>query len=225
MAATLALADAAAAGVRATVTVSSDDRFRGRSISQDRPTAGIDVTYDASSGLYAGLAATAVVARHDGVQLLGAQEYAGYVVRLTDGPSVDLGVTHSNYTEYYNGLKGTGYTEVYAGLITNRFSTRLYYSPNYFGRGTQTLYGEVNTAVRPARSLRLTAHAGVLTYLSGQLPPSVKPTQFDWRLGLATAIRSFEVEFSWSGARPTPEAYGGAPRGHSGVALALRRTF
>ena len=215
----------AAAEVHATVAIASDDRFRGRSVSQGRPVASVDLAYDAADGAYVGFAASGVVSRHDGAQFLSAQEYAGYVTRLPAGPRLDVGVTHLNYTEYYSGDETTQYTELYAGLITDRFTTRLYYSPDYFGRRNSTLYGEIETAVRPARNLRLTAHAGMLAYLTGSRPEGRKSSEYDWRVGLTTLVRGFEVELAWSGAGPDRDYYAGAPRSRSGVAVALRRSF
>jgi uncharacterized protein (TIGR02001 family) len=223
--ATLAAPARAAAEVRTTVAIASDERFRGRSVSEGRPVVSADVSYDAPGGAYVGVTGTLVAARHDGPEPLALQAYAGYAARLPAGPSLDLGVTHSNYTEYYGGGRATQYTELYAGLITSRFASHLYYSPNYFGDGYATLYGELDTAVRPARGWRLSAHAGVLNILGGSKPPEIRSTQYDWRLGLATAVRSLDVELSWSGAGPDRDYYGGAPRSRSGVSLRLSRTF
>lgn len=215
----------AAAQVRTTAAITSDARFRGRSLSAGRPAASLDLVYDAPGGIYLGASGALVAARRDGPQPLSLQEYAGYAVRLPAGPALDLGATHTNYTEYYGGGRPAQYSEIYAGLIARRFASRLYYSPNYFGAGYSTLYGEVETAARPARGWRLSAHLGVLTALHGARPPELRPTQYDWRLGLATAVRSFEVELAWSGAAPDRDYYQGAPRSRSGVALTLRRSF
>ena len=221
----LGVAPRALAGPSVTASVASDDRFRGRTVSEGRPTASVDATFDAADGLYGGLALTGVATRHDGPQFLAAQAYAGFVKRLDAGPSLDFGVTHSNYSEYWGGSGPTQYTEVYAGVITRRLVSHLYYSPSYFGRHDATLYGELETAVRPARNWRLSAHAGVLTRLSGASPTRMRPTQYDWRLALATAVKAVEVELSWSGAGPDPDYYSGERHHHSGVALALRHAF
>jgi uncharacterized protein (TIGR02001 family) len=223
--AALAPAAKASAGVQATVAVASDDRFRGRSVSQGRPTASLDISYDAQNGGYLGLEAAVVAAAHEGVRLLRVQEYAGYAVRLPAGPSLDAGVSHTDYTDYYSGDGSAAYTELYAGVVTRRFATHLYYSPDYFGRHDATLYGEVDTALRPAPGWRLSAHAGLLSLLSGARYAEVKPTQYDWRLGLAKSLRRFEIELSWSGAGPNPDYYGGEPRARSGAVVALKCAF
>lgn len=223
--AALALAPRALAGPSVTATIASDDRFRGRTVSEGQPIASVDATFDAASGLYGGVALTGVATRHDGAQFLSAQAYAGFVKRLDAGPSLDFGVTHANYSEYWGGDGATQYTELYVGVITRRIVSHLYYSPSYFGRHDATLYGEVETAVRPARNWRLSAHAGVLTRLSGSSPIGMRPTQYDWRLALATAVKAVEVELSLSGAGPDPDYYSGERHHHSGVAVALRHSF
>lgn len=208
-----------------TAAITSDDRFRGRSVSAGQPTASLDLSYDAANGAYAGLAVAGVATRSEGPQLLAVQEYAGYAKRLQAGGSLDFGVTHANYTEYYGGDGAAQYSEIYTGLITRRFATHVYYSPDYFGHGYATLYGEVDTAVRPARNLRLSAHAGVLSRLHGHHPAYVQPSQYDWRIGLATALRAFELEFTWSGAGPNRDYYEGRLRRRDGAAVTLRRRF
>lgn len=193
-------------------------------MSQERPTASLDLAYDGPGGIYAGIAGAGVATAHDGLQALSLREYAGYAKRLNGGPTVDLGLTHAAYTEYYGGRDGTEYSEIYAGLIARHFTARLYYSPSYFSGHDKSLYGELETAVRPARSWRLSAHAGVLTRLQGDSPAGVRPTQFDWRVGLARAVRSFELELAWSGAGPDKPPYA-RYQSRSGLVLALRRDF
>lgn len=193
-------------------------------MSQGQPTASLDLAYDGSSGVYAGIAGVAVATSHDGLQALSLSEYAGYAKRLSSGPTLDLGLTHASYSEYYGGRDRTGYSELYAGLIARHVTARLYYSPSYFSGHEQTLYSEVESAVRPARDWRLSAHAGMLTRLQGSEPARVGRTQFDWRVGLARAVRSFEVEVAWSGAGPDKPPYA-RDRSRSGLVLALRRDF
>ncbi|HKR86583.1 MAG TPA: TorF family putative porin [Phenylobacterium sp.] len=214
-------ANSAAAQVRAAAEVATSARFRGRAVSQNQPVAGLDLSYDAASGVYAGVSGAVAATSHDGLQGLTLREYLGYARRLDAGPTVDFGFTHATYSEYYGGRGAPQYSEVYAGLTTRRLTTRLSYSPSYFGSQIRTLYGEVESAVQPARNWRLSAHGGVLARVGGgQPPPGYRTLQYDWRVGLATALRSFEVELAWSGAGPDA-AYGS----RSGVVLALRRDF
>lgn len=217
----LGLAGHAAAQVRVSAELATDARYRGRSVSENQPVGGLDIAYDTASGLYAGAAGQMVATAQDGLQPLTLREYLGFARRLDAGPTVDLGLTHAAYSEYYGGQGATQYNEAYVGLTLRRLTARLSYSPSYFGNHVRTLYGEVDSSVQPARLWRLNVHAGLLSRVGGAPPPqSRRPTQYDWRIGLARAIRSFQVELAWSGAGPDA-AYGT----RSGLVLALRRDF
>lgn len=199
-------AGAAHAQFAGRISLASDDRFRGHSLSDQRPTASLELNYDAPRGLYLGGAATAVATAHDGLQPLGAQVYAGYVKSLADGRAFDLGLTHANYTDYYSGGRSTGYTEAFVGLTGQHFATRLYYSPSYFGGGAQTVYGEAEAIARPAPAWRLTAHVGLLQRVGGASGGWRDP-QYDWRLALARTVHGLDVQLAWTGFGPRPPEY------------------
>ena len=82
----LACALPASAQVRVTGTIASDARFRGRSVSEGRPVATLDVAYDAADGAYAGAAISGVADDRSGPDVLSVQAYGGYVTRLKNGP-------------------------------------------------------------------------------------------------------------------------------------------
>src|SRR4051794_25476402 len=112
-AAALSFTSPAAAQVGTSVSVFSDNRFRGYSLSGGRPVGILDLSYDAPNGFYAALSGSVVATRHDGLRPLGIQLNGGYAKRLSSGLTVDAGVTHSNYFAYSS--KGTrkSYTEGY----------------------------------------------------------------------------------------------------------------
>lgn len=179
------------------VTIESDDRFRGQSVSFSRPVASLDLTYDDPSGAYAGVTGTAVA--QSGPRLLGLQAYAGYFARLVSGQAVDLGVTHSYYPNYYGKHIEAEYSEAYTGLITQHFSSHIFYSPHYFGSRDATVYGEVDSTVHPWRNWRLSGHVGVLRVTSGPTAPGGDAWRPDWRIGLSTSIHSFDLQLAWTG--------------------------
>ena len=213
----------AAAEVRVTGVIASDDRFRGRSVSEGRPVASLDLAYDAANGAYVGVTTTGVA--HAGPQLLAVQAYAGYVARLGTGPAIDVGVTHANYSSEYDGHNSGRYSEVYAGLVTRRFATHLYYSPDYFASGRSTLYGEIDSSVSPAPSWRISGHAGVLRVLHGPRGPGLRRPQYDWRIGVTKALGGFDLQLAWAGAGPEPDYYAGRTRSRSGLVASLTRLF
>lgn len=215
----------AAAEVRATGVIASDDRFRGHSVSEGRPVASLDLAYDASNGAYAGVTTTGYARPRGGPDLLAVQGYAGYVARLAAGPAIDVGVTHASYPGDSAGHNTGRYSEVYAGLVTRRFATHLHYSPDYFAAGRATLYGEIDSSVSPAPNWRISGHAGVLNVMRGPLGPGWRRLQYDWRIGVARALGGFDVQLAWAGAGPDPDYYGGRAHGRSGLVASLTRLF
>ena len=84
------------AQVSGTVKLVSDYRFRGISLSQDKPAAQATVLYDDSSGWYAGaFASTVRFARSSGD--LQALPFVGYASRLPSGVSWEAGADYSAF--------------------------------------------------------------------------------------------------------------------------------
>src|SRR5262249_30709718 len=127
----LLAASPTSAQVAGSVTLSSDLRFRGRSISDGEPAVSADLGYDHRSGIYvAASAATALSG--EGPELVNVQENIGFAHRLRAGPTIDLGILHSDYPDYYgsdyhgpdycrpnpydDARKSAHFTEIYAGI-------------------------------------------------------------------------------------------------------------
>lgn len=153
----------AAAEVGAAVSVFSDYRFRGLSLSESRPVGILDLSYDAPTGLYAS-ASGSVVAAREGVRTLGLQVNGGYARQLSSRLTVDLGAVHSRYSSYSGLGSSRSYTEFYAGIRGKVLSSRVSVSPDYFGLGS-TLHGEVTGQLSPARNLQVQATVGTLVPL------------------------------------------------------------
>ena len=196
--AALAFASPAAAQVGTSVSIFSDDRFRGYSLSGGRPVAILDLSYDAPDGLYGALSGSVVATRDDRLQPLGLQLNGGYAKRLPSGLTVDLGVVHSDYSRYTSRGPGKTYTEVYAGLAGKVLSSRISVSPDYLKPGAWTLYGEANANVPAGKKLRVIAHVGMLVPLEKLDDESYRP-DFDWRLGIARDFGSVTVNVAWTG--------------------------
>lgn len=80
----------ASAEIGATVSVFSNSRFRGYSLSDGRPVATFDFAHDNSSGLYADAAATGVLGQGGDPALLGAQLNGGFAKQLQSGTTLDF---------------------------------------------------------------------------------------------------------------------------------------
>ena len=158
------IAAPADAQVGAAVSLFSDYRFRGFSLSDDRPVAILDVSYDAPSGLYAAASGSVVTARSEGLRMLGLQVNGGYARQLRSGLTIDLGAVRSRYSSYSGLGSSRSYTELYAGVRGKVVSSRLSVSPDYFDSGA-SLYGEITGQFRPARNLEVQASLGALAPL------------------------------------------------------------
>ena len=203
----VAFASPASAQVGAAVSVFSDDRFRGYSLSDGRPAGILDLSYDAPGGLYGALSGSVVLTRRDGLQPLGLQLNGGYAKRLRSGLTLDLGIVHSNYSSYSSRGPGRSYTELYAGLGGKRLSSRIYVSPDYLRRGGWTLYSEVDANLPVARKLRIRGHVGMLVQLEGRSNSEAYRPEFDWRLGLARDFGRITINAAWTGNGPDHDLY------------------
>jgi uncharacterized protein (TIGR02001 family) len=197
---TLALAQPAHAQFSAALGLQSDYRYRGISLSSGLPAATVDLSYDHSSGLYAG--ASAIGAVIDGrAQSLGFIEYLGYVTPRRGGLSLDLGVNNQDLAYYADKRYALNYSEVYVGVVGDSLSAHLHYSPNYLEPGYGALYAEVDGSLKPAQNWRLFAHMGAT------VPVGVtdgRHSRFDARAGVARQLGPLELQASVTTTDPAP---------------------
>ena len=214
----LCLATPAVAEIGASISAQSDARFRGRSLSRGRPTASLALSYDGTSGFYVGGSATGVATAHSGVRYLGVQGNIGFAHPIAKGLVLDIGVDHARYSEYYSSGHHARYSEFYAGLVGRNLSSHVYYSPDYFGLGFATLYGEIDGVVRASDKWRLNGHVGAITRLDGE-----GPVGYDWRIGVSRRIGAFDLQAAFSGGGPMPQYYGN--RAHHRDALTIGLSY
>jgi uncharacterized protein (TIGR02001 family) len=208
----------------------TDYRIRGYSISDDRPSASLSVSYDHPSGGYLGGSAVGIIREGD-PELLGIQANLGYATRLSPRVSVDAGVSRTQYFSGYGTNRNFDYTEVYLGLALPVVAARLSYSPDYYRDGAQTLYAELDGGIEPAPDWFLSAHIGALTYVD--TPPVYLPrTRFDWRVGASRQFGRLGVHVDVSGRiLGEPDGYVLPPglsritRDRTAVVLSLTRAF
>lgn len=185
--ASLTLSTGADAQAGALISVYSDYRFRGVSLSDRRPVGILDLSYDLPGGLYAALSGRIIAAEGEGVKPLGYAVNAGYAKRLRPDMAVDLGIVHSAYSHYSGLNAGRSYTEIYAGLSGKLLGARVSVSPDYLGDAHWTAYGEINGHVDLSTRTTINAGVGVLTGMSNQYRGIGHP-QLDARAGIAQRI-------------------------------------
>jgi len=214
-----------AAEVGATVSIFSDARFRGYSLSQGRPVGIFDFAYDDPSGFYADASGTGVLQRNGHPAPLGLQLNAGYAKRLRSGTTLDFGVVRSSYSHYSRAEAATSYTEVYAGISRGGLSSRIFLSPHYSETGLWTAYGEINGTISPAAKWSLDGHVGMLVPLKTPRGNEHYRTAFDWRLGVSRELGPISLHLAWDqGERGRPYYGDRAGRGRAlvvGASLAL----
>jgi uncharacterized protein (TIGR02001 family) len=208
----------ASAEIGATISLFSDERFRGYSLSQGKPVGTFDFAYDDPSGFYADAAATGVVS--DGKpSALGAQLNGGYAKRLKSGTTLDFGVIYSTYSHYSHGGARKSYGEIYAGIARGGLSSRIFLSPHYSEAGLWTAYGEINGSVSPARKWNIDGHVGLLLPLSANDPDERYRAAFDARLGVTRELGPLSLHASWVLGEGGREYYGDRSRGGSAFVL------
>jgi uncharacterized protein (TIGR02001 family) len=201
-----ALATAAHAQLGGSVALDTDDRYRGVSLGDSKPSVRLTFNYDAPERWYAGAslrpARLAFVGTH--TQLTG---YAGWVAAPAAGRSFEVGVEATRFT----GVSGYDYGEVYAGLLAERWSVRTYYSPDYYGRHVQTAYVEVNAHRPVAERARLFLHTGALVPLRGAVGDA-RRTRFDASAGAGVVVDGWDFYLALVAATsggPYPAVYDG----------------
>jgi uncharacterized protein (TIGR02001 family) len=193
----------------------SDYRFRGTSLSDERPAAHFVLSYDHDSGAYAGAFASTVKfvpEQGSGVQALG---YVGYAARGVGGLSWDIGAAYSHFSK----ASGYSYPEYHVGTADTDWSARLSYAPRYFGQPYSALYAEVNATPRSERALVPLLHFGVLH--TEESPPYGRRSRWDARIGVAYSLDLLTFQLSWVTAS---DAGRDAESGHHRSAWVLRVT-
>lgn len=213
----------AAAQVSGSVSIVSDYRYRGVSLSDRDPAAQVGVAYDDAQGWYAGAFLSTVRLAASSSRDLQAVPFVGYVWQFPSGVSTEIGASYSVFT----GAHSYGYSEVYWGFASGNVSGRLYYSPRYFGRDADAVYAELNGAQPITERIRLLAHVGALRTGGGDAYGiSTDHNVFDARVGIGFELDPFNVQLSWVTISSTTAGYPVAGnRGRNGTVLTLSRSF
>jgi len=181
------------AQVSSSASIISDYTFRGVSLSDGHWAPQVNLGYDHPSGLYAGASLSKVeLQEHASDEQL--VTYAGYSRQLESGLSWEAGATNSAFLQ----TKRYSYSEIFAGLASDHLSSRIYYSPNYYGENARTVYAEVNGTYEVRDRIHLLGHIGFLHLLSstgGFVPPMTR--RFDTRFGVSAGIADWTCQIAW----------------------------
>ncbi len=201
---------AASAQVSGSAALVSDYRFRGISLSDERPAAQLALAYDQRNGGYAGMLASTV--RPSGTLRTQWLTYLGVVRPLAAGLDWEAGVDYASIV----GEGRYAYSEAYIGLSTEHYTSRLYYTPHYFGQQSPALYVTIDRNWRLTDRLRLLGHLGLLRR-NGQADYETSHYRADARAGLGMTWQDCHLQLFWTMVRgsdaPYPFGYrpGGQP--------------
>lgn len=177
------------------VSVVSNYRYRGVSLSQNDPAAQAALVYDDPQGFYAGAFASTVRIGEPTSNEAQGVVFAGYAGTTSFGATLELGAVYSGFT----GTTSYAYPELLVGATYEKISARLHYSPNYYGGGSDAVYAELDAAHGLLDHVQVVAHAGVLwTNARDVYGNSIDPI-YDGRVGLLFDFDRFNVQLSWVG--------------------------
>jgi uncharacterized protein (TIGR02001 family) len=199
----LLYAATATAQFTGTVAAVSDYRFRGVSLSHEKPAAQLTVTYDAPAGGYAGVFASTVefaASASKTVQIVG---FLGTALPITSGVHADVGI---NYASFGGALRDYNYGEVYAGVSSGRYSASVHYSPDYFGASDGYLYGAFDVAHAMTDRVALLAHVGMLVPTRHEGAASAR-RPVDARAGVGFDFAGFNLQIAWVTTNATRASY------------------
>jgi len=195
----LLCSNVAVAQMSAHVSLLSDYRYRGESLTDGRPAAQAGLAYDHESGLFLGTLISNVRIEPTATGLSG-QVYGGYARSFGERKSWEIGAVtylfpHPSAPPDYD------YSEVFVGTSMNPFSARIYYSADYFHSGAHTIYSELNTEQPLNEQVALLGHVGYLQTGSPRRSSSVERggSQLDFLAGISWNIASFNFEFGLTG--------------------------
>lgn len=197
--AAFAAASPASAEIGAAVSIFSDSRFRGISVSDGDPVATLDFSFDDPSGAYFAATGTVGFTSRE-VKPVSVELNAGFAREVRPDLTFDVGFAHSSYERYPAAGQGSSYTEIYAGLTHKTLTARVHLSPHYLEAGRWTAYGELEHSLSLTRNLSLNSHVGLLMPLHTRAWDDFR-SRVDWRMGLDRQIGRFAVHAAFTGAR------------------------
>jgi uncharacterized protein (TIGR02001 family) len=218
----LSIAGSVFAQFSGTISVVSDYRYRGISLSDSKPAAQLGVAYDDAQGWYAGTFVSTVTSDVYGTRGVQSISFAGYSWRMSSRLSFEAGADYSVITA----SPRYDYSEIYAGFAFQNVSGRLYYSPRYFGQSSPALYGELNLAQPLFENVRVLVHVGTLASNANQRYGYHSGPLFDYAAGLGVDWEGFRAQLSWVGVNHSSGAYAiiGTDR-RSGAVVSLSHSF
>ena len=178
---TLGVPTAAHAQLAGTLELTTNQMFRGETISADDPALTLGVNLEGPAGTFIG-ASTSVAAGSGDPHIDAATQYAGIATRR-GRTSFEAGVIHRTYDRIVDEDYRRGFFEGYVGVTHRGIKARLYVSPDYLRSGLVSYYVEVNARLLAVEQWSLDGHAGLSLIPTETAAGPHKIDDFeDWRL-------------------------------------------
>lgn len=191
-------ADRAAAGAAFNATATTDFRYRGVSLSDQRPALTVGVSYDHPSGAYVSAVAIGALKPGGGAAYLGEQIYAGRALSGRTGLSWDVGLARTQVKTRGREPYSIRYTELYAGASRGGLNAYVYLSPDYMGEGAKTVYASLGGTRRLEDDWRVVGHVGLLAPVDRKPRSEIRKAQFDTSIGLGRRIGPIDAQLRWT---------------------------
>ena len=218
------MSSAATAQLGGSVSIDSDYRWRGYTLSAGHPVASAQVSFDHGS-IYANASGTLELREGD-VHYLGFHAGGGYSAWIAPELSLDIGGERTEFRPGYPDGPHYDYTQFYVGLSRKRMQARLSYSPDYLFPDWHMLYAETEGTLKLTQHLNLNAHAGVAAVLSRPASSfGSGKAQYDWRIGLSQSFGNAEVHAIVSGGGPSQQRYEYATHGRTALTVGASFSF
>lgn len=200
-------AEASSITVSGSVTLVSDYRFRGVSLSGGDPAIQGGVTVTSDSGFYVGTWASSI--DDGGTDVFGDVEvdfFGGWSGNVSEGLGLDVGLLYYAYPSNAKGVDAE-YFEPYAtisgdlGPVTAKLGVNYAFDQDALADDSLYIHTELSSGI-PTTPLTLNAHLG---YTDGALAPTLlagtgDDTAFDWSVGAsATMLGSLSLGVSYVG--------------------------
>ncbi len=211
----------AAAQWSGSVAVVSDYRFRGETLSDEKPAVQAALAYDHVSGWYGGVFGSTVDFARDSGTSFQFVPFVGYTGRFDSRWSWEAGGDYAAFTRN----RDYNYGEVYVGIVADTIGGRIYYAPDYFGQGTSAIYAELNATQRVFDRVDLLAHVGVLHPNGSGSPGNPDENQFDARFGAGIDVYGFALRAAWVGTNTTATIYPIYGTRRNTVVVSIGRSF
>lgn len=199
----LCSAASAHAQVSAALSLDSEYRLRGLTLSNRQAALSLSGAAELPNGVYAGGALIAADTPGDQVRLLGHLEQLGYAFRDGRGVSWDIGLSNTNVEIQAARPVRLKYSEIHLGVSRDNLSARIFVSPNYQGNVT-TAYLDLDATRKLADDWRASAHLGVLKRLSAATARVSLQERYDLRLGLIREFSNAELRLDWFATHSSP---------------------